>query len=83
LANLPVIQGLPLPAGPNREFCGAVNLGGGYNLTAYVPTAAERAGDLNAFGGVLINPIINLPFPGKIIPLSLLGQVYAWRIPPQ
>jgi hypothetical protein len=32
---------------------------------------------------VLINPIINLPFPGNIIPLSLLGQVYAWRIPPQ
>jgi hypothetical protein len=83
LANLSVIQGLPLPAGPNQEFCGAVNLGSGYNVTAYVPTAAERAGDFSAFGGVLINPIINRPFPGNIIPTSLFGQVYAWRIPPQ
>ena len=83
LANLSVIQSLPLPAGPNQEFCGVVNLGGGYNVTAYVPTAAERAGDFSAFGGLLIDPIVNRPFPGNIIPLSLLGQVYAWRIPPQ
>ncbi len=39
LSSLSVIQGLPLPAAPNQVFCWrAVNLGGGYNVTAYVPT---------------------------------------------
>ena len=83
LTNLTMIESLPLPAAPNQEFCGTVNLGGGYNVTAYIPTAAERAGNFSAFGGTLINPLTNLPFPGNIIPTSLLGQVYPWRIPPQ
>ena len=82
-SNLAMIQNLPLPAAPNQEFCGTVNLGSGYNVTAYVPTAAERVGNFSSFGGVLINPLSNSPFPGNVIPESLLGGVYAWRIPPQ
>ena len=82
-SNLAMIQNLPLPSTPSQEFCGTVNLGGGYNVTAYVPTAAERLGNFSAFGGVLMNPLSNSPFPGNVIPQSLLGPVYAWRIPPQ
>ncbi len=82
-ANLAAIQALPLPASTNQEFCGQVNLGGGYNVLAYVPTAAERSGDYSAFAGLLVNPANNAPFPAGIIPQALLGQVYAWRIPSQ
>ena len=81
--GLAAIQALPLPAAPNQQFCGTVNLGGGYTVMAYVPTAAERAGNFSAFAGLLIDPTTNQPFPGGIIPASQIGQVYAWRIPPQ
>lgn len=83
VANLATIKTLPPPSSANQEFCGKVNLGGGYIVTAYLPTAAERQGDFSSFAGLLINPENNQPFPGGIIPGDLLGQVYAWRIPAQ
>jgi hypothetical protein len=82
-ANLAMINNLPLPTSSNQQFCGAVNLGGGYTVQAYVPTQAERAGNFSPFSGLLIDPLNNMVFPDGIIPVSLLGQVYAWRIPAQ
>jgi uncharacterized protein (TIGR03437 family) len=79
--NLNQINQLLSPTIPDQEFCGTATLGDGYDVTAYVPTAAERAGNFEAFGAPIIDPLSNVPFPGNIIPESLLGQVYAWRIP--
>ncbi len=80
-----VFQGfsaLPLPAQSNQKFCTLIRLGPNLLAWAYVPTAAERAGDFSQFSGVLIDPQSNLPFPGNIIPASRLPGVFAWRIAP-
>src|SRR5579863_9716114 len=37
---------------------------------AFVPTAAERAGDFSALSGVIRDPSTNAPFPGNQIPQS-------------
>ena len=75
------LQGLPLPAYKNQQFCGTVTLAPGYTAVAYVPTAAERAGDFNPFAGLLLDPLANnTPFPGGIIPASRLPSPMAWRI---
>src|ERR1035437_8043373 len=75
------LQALPLPAYKNQQFCGTVTLAPGYTAVAYVPTAAERAGDFNPFAGLLLDPLANnTPFPGGIIPASRLPSPMAWRI---
>ena len=75
------IQSLPLPSSPNRKFCGLVQLAPGLFSEAYVPTAAERAGDFSAFAGLLLDPHANFsPFPGGIIPASRIPNPWAWRI---
>jgi hypothetical protein len=75
-----LLQNIPQPATPNQQFCGLVNLAPGLFAQAYVPTAAERAGDFSAFGGPLIDPTTGQPFPGSIIPLSRLPDPFAWRV---
>jgi hypothetical protein len=58
-----------------------VTLAPGFTAVAYVPTAAERAGDFNPFAGLLLDPLANnTPFPGGIIPASRLPSPMAWRI---
>jgi len=75
------LQGLPLPAFKNQQFCGTVTLAAGYTAVTYVPTAAERSGDFSAFAGLLLDPLANnAPFPGGIIPASRLPSPMAWRI---
>ena len=75
------LQALPLPAYKNQQFCGTVTLAPGYTAAAYVPTAAERAGDFNPFAGLLLDPLANnTPFPGGMIPASRLPSPMAWRI---
>ena len=43
-------------------------------VTAIVPTAAQRAGDLSAFTTPIIDPVTRTPFPGNIIPTNRLNQ---------
>ena len=43
-------------------------------ITAIVPTAAQRAGDLSAFSTAIIDPVTRAPFPGNIIPPNRLNQ---------
>ncbi len=75
------LQGLPLPQFPNQKFCGTVQLASGALREAYVPTAAERAGDFSAFAGLLHEPGSDTTaFPGGIIPRSRLPGIFAWRI---
>ncbi len=79
-ANLATYRNLPLPAGPNQQFCGTVLLADGFPVVAYVPTSAERAGDFSPFAGLLLDPLTNQPFPGGIIPVSRIPGTFAWRI---
>lgn len=79
-ANYGTIQSLPLPNQPNQQFCGTVTLANGYTAVAYVPTAAERAGNFSADGIPIIDPLTKAPFPGNIIPASRLPDPFAWRI---
>ena len=69
------------PSFANQEFCGSIQLASGVYAQAYVPTPAEWAGDFSSAGGVLLDPRANnAPFPGGIIPLSIVPMVFAWRI---
>jgi len=43
-------------------------------ITAIVPTAAQRAGDLSAFSTPLIDPVTRAPFAGNVIPQNRLNQ---------
>lgn len=43
-------------------------------ITAIVPTAAQRAGDLSAFATPIIDPVTRAPFPGNVIPANRLNQ---------
>ncbi len=43
--------------------------------TAFVPTAAERAGDFSSITRQLIDPVSKQPIPGNIIPASRLNPV--------
>ncbi|MFN7994552.1 MAG: hypothetical protein U0Q18_13180 [Bryobacteraceae bacterium] len=74
------LSAIPLPSQTNQKFCTLVRLGPNLLAWAYVPTAAERVGDFSQFSGSLVDPQTNLPFPGNIIPTSLLPSVFAWRI---
>jgi uncharacterized protein (TIGR03437 family) len=83
------IGALPLPAAPNQEYCGLVTLADGYDVTAYVPTAAEKSGNFSAFSGLLVDPHTNSPFPHGVFPNGVIPtfylppampNVFAWRI---
>jgi len=78
--NFATYQGLPLPAGPNQQFCGTVFLATGVPVVAYVPTGAERLGNFSPFAGLLTDPASGQPFPGGIIPSSRIPSTLAWRI---
>ena len=43
-------------------------------ITAIVPTAAQRAGDLSAFATPIIDPVTRTAFPGNVIPSNRLNQ---------
>jgi hypothetical protein len=80
-ANYSTYQALPLPAGPNQQFCGTVFLAAGTPVAAYVPTAAERTGNFSAFTGLLLDTDASgSPFPGGVIPNSRIPGTFAWRI---
>jgi hypothetical protein len=42
---------------------------------AFVPTAAERAGDFSSFAGQLVDPVTRQPFPNNQIPASRISPV--------
>lgn len=83
-SGLSAIAKVPLPAVLNQTFCDAqVQLAPRqFYPNVYVPTAAERAGMFSAFAGLLVDPASNLPYPNGVIPATILGSVYAWRIGP-
>jgi hypothetical protein len=74
------IQQIPVANAPNQLFCDQVQLAAGLNANAYVPTKDERTGNFNSFTGLLVDPNTGEPFPGGIIPTSLIPEVFAWRI---
>ncbi len=45
--------------------------------TGSAPTAAERRGDLSAFGKVIFDPRTGNPFPGNIIPATRIDPISA------
>ncbi len=76
-----VNNNLPSPAFTNQTFCGQVQLAPQqYYSNVYVPTASERAGVYSAFAGLLVDPSTKQPYPNGVIPATVLGAVYAWRI---
>jgi hypothetical protein len=70
----------PLPTVPNQKFCGLVNVAPGVLAQMYVPTAIERSGNFQNSPGLLIDPFTNRPMPGGIIPMSRIGDLFAFRI---
>lgn len=76
-----MIASLPPPASTNQMFCDAqVQLAPQqFYSNVYVPTAAEQAGDFSAFSGLLVSASGQV-IPNGIIPLSLQGTLFAWRI---
>jgi uncharacterized protein (TIGR03437 family) len=83
-SGLTAIANIPLPSVLNQTFCDAqVQLAPTqFYPNVYVPTAAERAGIFSAFAGLLLDPASNQPYPNGVIPATILGSVYAWRIGP-
>ena len=73
-------QLIPLPGMVNQQFCDQVQIGPGVWVNAYVPTADERNGKFPDFAGLLVDPGNGQPYPGGVIPQSLAGQVFAWRV---
>ena len=73
-------QLIPVPSVPNQQFCDQVQLVPGLYANAYVPSAAERQGSFSDFAGLLVDPVTMLPYKGGVIPTSVLGKVFAWRI---
>jgi hypothetical protein len=55
------------------------NVAGG--LTAFVPTAAQRAGDFSASAQPLVDPTTRQPYPGNRIPANLLDPVALKLLP--
>jgi hypothetical protein len=62
--------GGPLPGTSTFFFAGVDVLRErrGLSRLATVPTAAERAGDLSALEGTIVDPFTRRPFPGNLIP---------------
>lgn len=83
-SGLSAIANIPLPSVLNQTFCDAQVQLAPRQLypNVYVPTAAERAGMFSAFAGLLVDPATNQPYSGGVIPATILGSVYAWRIGP-
>src|SRR5260370_23962946 len=73
-------QLIPLPSLVNQQFCDQVQIGPGVWVNAYLPTADERNGKFPDFAGLLVDPGSGQPYPGGVIPQSLAGQVFAWRV---
>ncbi len=78
---------MPLPNAPNQQLCNPLQIAPGLYAQAYVPTEAERYGDFSDFQGLLLDPRTaapsnpyGVPFPGGIIPLSVVPDPFAWRI---
>ena len=71
---------LRLPRFTNERFCSTVTLAPGCTADAYVPTQSERSGNFGPFA--IIDPFSGLPFPGGVIPISMMGPggVHAWRV---
>ncbi len=78
------IRSLPLPSTTGEQFSEAsIQLAPGqFFSNVYVPTNAERFGDFRDFDGVVLDPLSGQPFPGNIIPTSVLGGIYAFRVGP-
>ena len=78
------IRALPEPSFENESFADfSIALAPGDIFSnVYVPTSAERDGDFRDFGGPFIDPFSGYPFPQNIIPASLLGGIYAFRVAP-
>jgi hypothetical protein len=82
---------ISLPDSTNQVYCDTVTLTPKVSTVAYVPSAAERQGDLSKFKLPLTDPNTNQPFPGNQIPPNELPGaqtgVFAWRVrsivPPQ
>jgi outer membrane receptor protein involved in Fe transport len=49
-------------------------------ITAIVPTAVQRAGDLSAFATPIIDPVTRAPFPGNVIPTNRLNHAVQQRL---
>jgi uncharacterized protein (TIGR03437 family) len=79
-----IFANIPPPAFTNQTFCDAqVQMAPGqYYPNVYVPTAAERAGNFNAFTGLLFNPATNQPYANGVFPASQSNTVWGWRIGP-
>jgi hypothetical protein len=48
---------------------------GEFAYSGQVPTAAMRAGDLSAMGGIIRDPLTGQPFPGNIIPVGRISPI--------
>jgi hypothetical protein len=77
-----ITANIPLPTFTNQTFCDAqVQLAPQqYYPNVYVPTALEAEGNFSAFAGLLVNPTNSQSYPGGVIPISQLNNVFAWRI---
>jgi hypothetical protein len=65
----------------NQQFCEQVQLAPGLYANAYVPTAAEIAGEFPTFAGLLVDPTSGVPFDDGAIPkTSRAAGLFAWRI---
>lgn len=60
-----LLANLPLPAGPNQQFCEHVQIAPGLYADAYVPTADERNGKFAGF---------------SVTGLEVNGARFAWRV---
>jgi hypothetical protein len=80
-----LLNSIPLPGATNQQICGPVQLAPDVSVNAYVPTAAERAGDFTPFAASLTDPSpgTNPPITSGMIPPARWNEVYAWRIAPQ
>jgi hypothetical protein len=74
---------IPVPNAFNQQICGSFQIAPGDQVNAYVPTAAERAGNFSAFAATFVdpNPLSPYPIVGGIIPPERT-DVWAWRIAP-
>lgn len=84
LALAQALASIPLPTSPNETFSNAyVGLAPAmFFSNVFVPTAAQRSGDFSAFSQPLIDPNTGNPFPGNIIPTSLLFGFFAFEVGP-
>ncbi|HEY1425694.1 MAG TPA: putative baseplate assembly protein [Caulobacteraceae bacterium] len=74
------LAALPAPTRLDQQFAQPVQLGSGVYVNAYVPTAAEKAGDFSAFTGLVVDPTTNAPLPGGDIKSLIAAGFFAWRV---